>query len=419
MSIQQNPKAFRFQYTARDQSGARKTGHLEASDSQAVTMKLRAQGLFPVEVTRADAPVKAKKATLKRTKTTDVASGNLSRKQTADLVSRLAKLTGRRVPVERALAVVADGEDAKIASTAAAIRKSIREGAPLSTALQNEAGISDTATLSLIRGAEVSGELAEALDTAANLLNQRIQLIRRIGTGLMYPCLLLVVAAISLGLILIAIIPQFRPLVEDRMDQVPAMGRAIFFVSEIMVALWPLILGTILIAAAAILIMRRMGKGGAFMSSVIRRLPFVGSVIGRNQTMMVLQTLSALLARGVILSQALKVTVNAVSDEGPTRDALQESWKRVEGGETLAGAFKATNLLPGSTLEVIRIGEESGDLAEMIGKAADDMRENADRELERFLALFQPALIIIVGLMIGVSLYALFSAIVSVNAISI
>jgi hypothetical protein len=264
MSIQQNPKAFRFQYTARDQSGARKTGHLEASDSQAVTMKLRAQGLFPVEVTRADAPVKAKKATLKRTKTTDVASGNLSRKQTADLVSRLAKLTGRRVPVERALAVVADGEDAKIASTAAAIRKSIREGAPLSTALQNEAGISDTATLSLIRGAEVSGELAEALDTAANLLNQRIQLIRRIGTGLMYPCLLLVVAAISLGLILIAIIPQFRPLVEDRMDQVPAMGRAIFFVSEIMVALWPLILGTILIAAAAILIMRRMGKGGAF-----------------------------------------------------------------------------------------------------------------------------------------------------------
>jgi general secretion pathway protein F len=155
------------------------------------------------------------------------------------------------------------------------------------------------------------------------------------------------------------------------------------------------------------------------MSSVIRRLPFVGSVIGRNQTMMVLQTLSALLARGVILSQALKVTVNAVSDEGPTRDALQESWKRVEGGETLAGAFKATNLLPGSTLEVIRIGEESGDLAEMIGKAADDMRENADRELERFLALFQPALIIIVGLMIGVSLYALFSAIVSVNAISI
>lgn len=74
--------------------------------------------------------------------------------------------------------------------------------------------------------------------------------------------------------------------------------------------------------------------------------------------------------------------------------------------------------MPSAAVEMVRIGEETGDLSGMIMRAADEMRDAADRELERFLALFQPALIIIVGLLVGVSLYALFSAIVSVNSIS-
>ncbi|MEO1474179.1 MAG: type II secretion system F family protein [Pseudomonadota bacterium] len=404
-----------FNYVARDASGARKTGQLVAPSSRVVSERLRADGLFPVEVNVDD-------GTGGQASTLDMLlgrGGGLSQRKQSELVGRLATLTERRVPIDRALQVVADGDDKVLANAAAQTRKALREGAPFSTALEHQAEISDPAILSLIRGAEVSGDLSQALKTAADLLSQRLKVRRRILTGLMYPCLLLIVAVISLGLIMVAIIPQFRPLVEDRMDLVPPLGRAIFAFSGMLEATWPFVVTGIVLGGLAIWYLARTGRGAAVLSAAMRRLPLVGQVLRRNQIMMMLQTLGALLGRGVILSQALRVTVDTAPAAGGLKAKLGEALTMVESGDRLTSAFRSTRLLTTSSLEVVRIGEESGDLGLMVSKAADDLREEADRDLERFLALFQPALIILVGLMIGVSLYALFSAIVSVNAISL
>ncbi|MEL6170135.1 MAG: type II secretion system F family protein [Pseudomonadota bacterium] len=403
-----------YTFVARDTAGARRTGKVSARSSQAVAERLRAEGLYPIDISLGD-PANSNKPLLGLLSSSRLLTG----RQQADLIARLAKLTERRVPIDRALQVVADGQDGKVAEVAARVRRTLREGTPFSKALETQAEITDQATLSLVRGAEVSGDLAQALVTAAELMNQRLMLRRRIATGLTYPVLLLVVAIISLGLILVAIIPQFRPLIEDRMDLVPPLGRAIFGISSVVETLWPVILGCALIFGLALWLMIRAGKGVQVFTGLLRRLPLVGQVFNRNQVMMALETLSALLSRGVILSQALRVTVETAPETGSIKAALRDTQTRVETGERLTDALRETKLIPASTLEVVRIGEESGDLALMVGKAAEDLRETADRDLERFLALFQPALIILVGLMIGVSLYALFSAIVSVNAISL
>ena len=234
-----------------------------------------------------------------------------------------------------------------------------------------------------------------ALGTAAGILQQRLALLRQMSVGLLYPGILMVVAVLSIGLIMIAVIPQFRPLVDDRMEMIPVLGRMIFAISAGLSALWPYLAAGLLAA----------------------RLPWIGGVILRNQVMIALHAIGALLQRGVTLSEALNVTARA-SSSPQMRAALNGVARTVADGAALSVGLARSGMVATSAIEMVRIGEETGDLSGMVTRAADEMREAADRDLERFLALFQPALIILVGLIVGVSLYALFSAIVSVNAIA-
>ena len=401
-----------FAYVARDASGAKQSGQVAGADLTDATRTLRAKGLFPISVNASDGANTETAAKRKR-----LGGQLLTPRQTTDFLVRLAKLSSRQIQSERALAIIGDGGADPISKAALRVRDSLREGSALSRAIQEKAGVDDPVTLSLISGAEVSGDMSAALSTAADIMQNRLNTRRRIVTGLMYPGILLFVAVLSVGLIMIAIIPQFRPLVEDRIELVPTMGRAVFAVSGFLAALWPfLLLGLILLGVACYVAYRR-GLLNDVLARTGNRIPVIRRLLLRNQMMLLLHVLGALLSREITLSGALRVVSRSAPD-GLVGAGMAEVTKQVESGEALSSALRTTALLPREAIEMIRIGEEAGDLGGMISRTSVDMREAADRDLERFLLLFQPALIVGVGLMIGVSLYALFSAIVSVNAIS-
>jgi general secretion pathway protein F len=401
-----------FAYVARDASGAKQSGEIQGVDLTDATRALRAKGLFPISVNADDGLSPAKAAKRKKR-----GGQHLTLRQTTDFLVRLAKLSSRQIQSERALAIIGDGGGDPISKAAIRVRDSLREGAALSRALQEKAGVDDPVTLSLINGAEVSGDMSSALSTAADIMENRLNVRRRIITGLMYPGILLAVAVLSVGLIMIAIIPQFLPLVEDRIELVPTMGRAVFAVSGFLAALWPvLLLGLIILGLTAYLFARR-GLLTPLLAKLGSGIPPIRRLLLRNQMMLLLHVLGALLSREITLSGALRVVSKSAPD-GPVGRHMAEVTRQVESGDALSTALRSSALLPREAIEMIRIGEEAGDLGGMISRTSVDMREAADRDLERFLLLFQPALIVGVGLMIGVSLYALFSAIVSVNAIS-
>ncbi len=401
-----------FSYTARDSNGARQSGQITGTDVTDATRALRTRGLFPITLEPEGAGTK-QRGTIRKRRSAD----HLSPRQTTDFLVRLAKLSGRQIQSERALAIIGDGGDDPIAKAALRVRDSLREGVPLSRALQDKAGVDDAVTLSLINGAEVSGDMSSALTTSADIMENRLLVRRRIVTGLMYPGILLFVALLSLGLIMVAIIPQFRPLIADRIELVPAMGRAVFAVSGVLSSLWPFILGGLLLLSLGGFLAARRGILTGLLVQFGNRIPFIRRLMLRNQMMLLLHVLGALLNRDITLSGALRVVSKSAPD-GALRVSMQTATQQVESGALLSTALRAQDLLPREAIEMIRIGEEAGDLGGMISRTSVDMRDAADRELERFLLLFQPALIVGVGLLIGVSLYALFSAIVSVNAIS-
>ena len=326
-------------------------------------------------------------------------------------------MSGRQIQTERALSIISDGGTDPISQAALRVRNSLREGDPLSKALVEQSGIDDPVTLSLVTGAEVSGEMGSALTSAAEIMENRIEIRRRVITGLMYPGILMFVALLSLGLIMVAIIPQFRPLIADRIDLVPAMGRAVFAFSGFLSSLWPILLLSITGLIGGMVVASRRGILGAILVKVGNRIPFVRRLMLRNQMTLLLHVLGALLSREITLSGALRV-VSKSTPAGPVRESMAVVTREVENGAALSTVMRNENLLPREAVEMIRIGEEAGDLGGMISRTSIDLREAADRDLERFLLLFQPALIVGVGLLILVSLYALFSAIVSVNAIT-
>lgn len=399
-----------YEYTARDADGARKRGRVMARDPAHATQKLRGDGLYPISINaaqkKADLASKGSSGTYK-----------LNPRQRADMIARLAKLTSSQINLDRALSIMADGKDKGLPAAAAALRIHIREGGTLVDGMEKHLDVHDSATLALVRGAEMSGDLPQALTTASEILQQRLLLVRRIGVGLLYPGLLLIVALISIGLIMIAVIPQFRPLVEGRMDMVPFLGRMIFALSATLTAVWPAIVTILSLLGVGLFLLHRQGKAVPLLARIAARLPMVNQVIWRNQVMIILHSLGALLRRGVTLSDALQVILKS-TPEGRIKTALAAATSDVETGQSLSQALISSDMMSSGAIEMVRIGEETGDLSGMIGRAAEEMRDNADRELERFLALFQPALIVFVGLLVGVSLYALFSAIVSVNAIA-
>ena len=403
----------RFRFTARDAAGAKKSGSITARDRQEVIDKLRKQGLFPVaaEIQRAET-AEPEKASFFQFGQSDT----LSNASTADMISRLSVLMGRRITLDRALGIMAEGGDGVISSKAAEMRGRLREGTPFSQTL-SEAGINDGTTLALVRGSEESGDLAMALATSADILRERLALNRRVISGLAYPGLLLILAVISVGFIMIFIIPQFRPLVEDRFDLISPLGRLVFGLSNVLETLWPLILLSLSALLAAIVILARQGHLAAYAQRVVERTPYASQIVRRNRTTLFLSGLAALLSREVTLSAALRV-MTRTTQSAQLQASLDRATREVEAGKPLYQALQETNAFTGQVIEVIRIGEEAGELAEMVARSADDMKEQADRDLERFLTLLQPVLIIVVGLLIGVSLYALFSAIVSVNQIS-
>lgn len=404
-----------FDYTARDAAGGRKRGRIGARDRSEAARLLRAEGLYPVDIIPAT-PTEPQAAFLQAL-TAGKSANRMTQRQRADMVARLAKLTGSKISLDRALSIMADGQDGALPAAASALRMHMREGGGLLDGLRDHVGLSDAATLALVRGAEVSGDLPEALATAADILQQRLMLTRRIATGLLYPSLLMIVALLSIGLIMIAIIPQFRPLIEDRMDVVPFLGRVVFGVSAVLSAVWQVLVAGLAIGGFALWMLHRRGKATPVIARVTARLPMVRDIIQRNQVMVGLNILAALLRRGVLLSEALRV-VGSTAPAGPVREGLRLVTTRVESGEALSSALTQARLVPITAIEMVRIGEETGDLSGMTARAAAEMREAADQALERFLALFQPALIIGVGLIVGISLYALFSAIVAVNSIA-
>jgi general secretion pathway protein F len=331
------------------------------------------------------------------------------------MVRQLAKMVGAGLSLEKSLVVVARGEPGSpLSRSAERMIGELRSGASPAEAFATEPAF-DRSLIAIVRSGEVSGDLADAFRTLERLVVTRNGLRSKVRSGLVYPAVLSVVALGSVLTILLFVIPKFEPLVASTFDTLPLQARLVFGLSSLVQSFGTVMLALLAVLALMIVRAARMGRLEAHVMAVARHLPGIGGILASSQSSRICRLIGTLAERNVHLVTAVTVTADALEDSDQRR-RLFEVRDRIKSGETLAKALGRSRLVPPLVVQLVEVGEETGDVGGMLQRSADLIEESVEGQVKRFLILFEPILLAGIGVLIGGLLYGLFSAILSVNS---
>ena len=401
-----------FRYKAMTQKGAILTGVLEAPSATAVVQQLRGQGHYPIStapaasgslLTRLQVALQSRKPSLSalRTATTELAAlleAGLELDRALSLLCRLSDIGGLNAPFER-------------------VRNRVRDGATFADALAREDAFPQF-YVSMIRAGEYGGTLAPTLQRMADYLARTVAVRESIGSALVYPAILIVTASISVSIILLFVLPEFKPLFEQAGKAIPLPARIVMGVGDLVRATWWLVL---LFGAGAIYFAREWLKKPANRLRFDRRvlgLPLIGKLIQAAGTERFSRTLGTLLTNGVPLPTALALTRDVMQNR-VLGEAVGKAARSLREGGSLARLLSESKRFPDVTVDLVRIGEETGKLPEMLLRQADLDEHRLRHTIDRLVALIVPALTILLGIVIAGLIASMLVAILSINDLAV
>jgi general secretion pathway protein F len=379
-----------YRYKAVGPSGDVIAGEMEAANQSAVVERLQELGHLPV---RAD---EVKEGAAAGWLTRDLFAHRRVPRKAVGLVTReLATLLGAGVPLDRSLEILIDLADKEaVRKLLVRVLDGVRGGSSLAEAMAAQGGGFPPFYISMVRAGESGGALDSVLARLADFLEKSQALRENIRSALIYPAILLVMAGASVVVLLTVVVPEFKPLFEDAGEALPAATRVIVAVGEVFARSW-WAMGLAVVALAWLL--RRQLANPSFRyrwDGLALRLPLFGDLVKKIQLARLSRTLGTLLQNGVALLGALKE------------------------GQGLAGPMTATQVFPDLALHLVRVGEETGQLEDMLFKLADIYDREVERTVQRLLALLVPILTIGLGILIAVIIASVLVAFLSVNELA-
>ena len=395
----------RFRYRALRPTGAEIAGELVATDESDAVARLQAIGSYPIEIS---AP--AARRLLGWT------AGLRSRISARDLIlftQQLAALIGAGVPLDRALSLIASGRGrARGRALADELLGAVNRGESLSRACAEHAGLPRHYPMVIAAG-ETRGDLGAALERLAAVLERARATSRALIGALVYPISVFVVACISVSFLLGFVVPRFEVLLTGFQREPPLMMRVLLLLSGLF---QELALPGGLAVAAVIVGVAIADRDPRFRLALHRRLlglPGLGSLIAKIEAERLLHLLGNLVAAGVELPAAVAATRAAMTNE-TFRAGLAAAERGIERGDGVAASLAAGGMLPDMAGELVRIGEETGDLAPMLLKAGDILRREFEATSAELIALVTPISVILLGLLIGAVAVAILGTVMEV-----
>ena len=397
-----NLKELVFEWEGRDKNGKIVRGEVRAGGEAAVSATLRRQGILLTKVKK------------RRT------SGGRSVKQKdiAIFTRQLATMMKAGVPLLQAFDIVARGAtNPKLTRLLNDIRNDVETGTSLSAAFRKYPMYFDALYCNLIEAGEAGGILEALLDRLAIYQEKIMALKSKIKSALMYPIAVMVVAFVVLVVIMIKVIPAFKDVFKSFGADLPAPTLFVIALSEFFVAYWWLIFG-ILIGGSYMFFQtwKRSEKMQMTMDRLLLRIPVFGTLINKSVLARWTRTLSTMFAAGVPLVEALD-SVGGASGNGVYVEATQNIQRDVSTGSALTTAMQSTGVFPTMVLQMAAIGEEAGSLDHMLGKAAEFYEEEVDDMVKGLSSLMEPFIIVILGVMIGGIVIAMYLPIFKLGAV--
>ncbi|HST29370.1 MAG TPA: type II secretion system F family protein [Chthoniobacterales bacterium] len=420
----------RFTYVALDSRGQESTGIVEASTPNEAIGQLRQAGFFPTNVSaqgkegRVDG--KAAKCMAKATREAQPREKGkgivlFQRKKAKPKVlmiftRQLATLIDSGLPLLRGLNVLAKQErDSVLKSTIAKLADSVQSGSTFSESLAQFPFIFNDLYVNMVKAGEVGGVLELVLTRLAEFQEKAAKIKNKVVAALVYPIIVMTMAIAIMGFLLVFIVPKFEAIFHDMLGDrpLPAITTLVINVSRFVQAHWLVILGIIFALIAGYKFANRTALGKSTTDGAKLRFPLLGEVIRKTAISRFSRTLGTLVTSGVPILQALNITRETAGNTVIAR-AISQVHESVKEGESIVQPLEASGAFPPMVVSMIDVGEETGQLPEMLLKIADVYDDEVDTSVAAMTAALEPIMIVFLAVVVGTIVIALFLPLISI-----
>jgi general secretion pathway protein F len=390
-----------FSYRATALDGTIVEGVVEAAEEKAAVEKLKNTGVIPLKLT---VPREKSKRTISFRST----SGGL-----LTFTTELSALLGAGLPLDRSLNILSTiSESPAMKTVISSILKSIREGRAFSEALQKHPKIFPNLYVNMIRAGEMGGVLDVVLDKLGEFQETTKELKDHVFSAMIYPTILLITGGMSVILLLTFVLPRFSVIFAELGSALPLPTQILLAVSNGLKAFWWLALALIVGAWFMFRTYVRSEQGRLKWDAFKLRL--VGDLVRKLETARFCRTLGTLLKSGVSLLPALSNAKDVISNRVMAQ-AIDEVSRGAKEGRGIAGPLSSGRVLPPLALSMIQVGEETGLLDVMLLKVATTYEKSLKEAMKRFIGFLEPAIILLMGLVIGFIVVSMLMAIFSIT----
>ncbi len=388
-----------FEYTARNTSnGQIQKGQLDVASQAEVSNYLRKNRLMLVSVREAPKQIKLGMPGAQRIKTRDVVI----------FTRQFATMINAGLPLVQSLTILAQQTENKaLAEITRAVVYDVESGNTLADAFSKHPRAFSDLYVNMVAAGEAGGILDTILLRLASFLEKNDALVRKVKGAMVYPGVIMTVAAIAIAVLLIFVIPVFQSMFASVNMELPLPTRIVIMLSDVLIGYWwAMLLG---IGAVIFAIRRYYGtlSGRKNIDSMLLRSPVLGDLLRKSAVSRFTRTLGTLISSGVSILEGLEITARTAGNM-VIHDAVMTSRQSIAGGETIAAPLEKSKVFPPMVISMIAVGEQTGGLDEMLSKIADFYDEEVDVAVSALLSLMEPMMIVFLGVVVGGMVIAMY-----------
>ena len=386
-----------FEYTARSQTGQIQKGQLDVASKDDVSSYLRKNRLTLVSVREAPKQIKLSMGGV-RVKTRDVVI----------FTRQFATMINAGLPLVQSLNILAaQTENKTLAEITRAVVYDVESGNTLADAFSKHPKGFSQLYVNMVAAGEAGGILDTILLRLATFLEKNDALVRKVKGAMIYPGVIMTVAGGAITVLLVFVIPTFQNMFASANLELPLPTRVVIGMSNFLIGYWWAILLSIGGIIFAIRSYYATAPGRLQIDSMMLKAPVLGDVIRKSAVSRFTRTLGTLVSSGVSILEGLEITAKTAGNQ-VVHDAVMLSRQSIAGGETIAAPLEKSKVFPPMVISMIAVGEQTGGLDEMLSKIADFYDEEVDVAVSALVSLMEPAMIVLLGVIVGGMVIAMY-----------
>ncbi len=412
-----------FNYEAMNSSGQSVKAEIDAESNEDAVKKIRAQGYFPTKVKEKASKKKVAKkgggpadiGPLTPKRKMPLAFGGVSGKQLVGFTRQLATLQDAGLPILRSLQILEQQQKpGLLKAIIGGVQDEVEGGGSLSEAMSKYPRAFDKLYVNMINAGEAGGVLDIILNRLADFMEKAEKLKKKVIGAMIYPAVVISIAVAVVSMIMIFVIPKFKEIFNDFGLKLPPVTQVLLTISTWFAEQygWAYLLAAPFVIWMTLKLIRRSDGGRYATDLILLKIPILGSIVGKSSIARFTRTLGTLISAGVPILDAINITKETSGNEVYAR-ALAKVHDAIREGESMAEPLRQTKVCDAIVVNMVDVGEETGDLDKMLMKVADNYDSDVDVLVSSLISILEPVMVVVLGVIVGFIVIALFMPMVT------